>query len=179
MSTNTAYERRPIPGYEERYEIDTDGNVYAMVAYRKLASGRLNIVRPNKDGYISTSLYKDGKARGYYVHRLVMLVFQPIENARLLEVNHKDGNRANNRLDNLEWMTHTQNMLHSHLVLNPWNNMPHGERATKSKLKEQDVREIRYLLKQGVSRRELANRFHVSPIAIGDIATGKSWRRLE
>lgn len=171
-------ERKPIPGFE-RYEMDTAGNVYAMFPHHGIPAGRTIKSRVNPDGYVTVTLTREGRGLIRTIHRLLMLTFCPVENSRQLEVNHKDGNRSNNNISNLEWKTHTENMLHSHLVLNSWSNMPRGERASGHKLTENNVREIRRSAASGIPRKDLAQQFNVSHVAIGHILTGKSWRHVE
>lgn len=61
---------------------------------------------------------ESGKKKTYKLHRLVMMAFEPIENMEQMEVNHKDGNKLHNSLDNLEWCTASYNQKHAfHLGL--------------------------------------------------------------
>lgn len=93
-----------IPGFEG-YKISNYGYV---ISYKNKTPKRLTISSyPN--GYKFVSLSKDGKVKGYLLHRLVMMTFCPCENMENLQVNHKDFNRENNRLDNLEWTTAQEN----------------------------------------------------------------------
>lgn len=171
-------DRRPIPDYEG-YEIDRCGNVYAMFKARGQEIGRQIKSRVTPEGYVTVSLSKDGKWKTRTIHRLLMLTFKPVENSRELEVNHIDGNRANNDLSNLEWLTHTDNMLHSHYVLKSWSRMPHGERSSDHKLTEDQVRTIRALLAEGkMLQRDIAQQYGVSQAAISQILIRKTWKRL-
>ena len=96
-----------IPGFEG-YEISSYGYV---ISYKNKIPKRLTISSyPN--GYKFVSLSKDGKVKGYLLHRLVLMSFLPIEGMETLQVNHKDFNRGNNRLDNLEWSTAQENRDH-------------------------------------------------------------------
>lgn len=171
-------ERKPIPGYEGKYEIDTDGNVYAMTAYRNLPAGRVMKGRPNKDGYIYVAFYHNRKHSGHYVHRLVMLVFQPIENAHLFEVNHEDGNKANNRFENLKWVTHQANIEHARTVLKGWGKH-RGESIGGSKFNPDIVREIRRLHTDGKTNLQIARLYNVSTMAIWKIIQRRSWAHVE
>ena len=67
----------------------------------------------NKDGYCSVSFTVDGKSFYFLLHRIIAEVYIPVENCCYLEVNHKDGNKQNNQLYNLEWVTHKQNIIHA------------------------------------------------------------------
>lgn len=100
-----------IPGFED-YEISNYGYV---ISYKSKEPKKLTISSyPN--GYKFVSLSKDGKVKGYSLHRLVLMSFSPCENMEELQVNHLDCNRANNRLDNLEWATPRENREYRDLV---------------------------------------------------------------
>ena len=91
-------EWRDIKGYEGLYQISNLGRVYS---YHKGDCLNLN---KDKDGYLVVGLHKNGKKKPYSVHRLVAKNF--IENPNNLpQINHKDENKSNNRVDNLEWCT--------------------------------------------------------------------------
>lgn len=67
-----------------------------------------------KDGYIMVSLMKVGGGTTYLpFHRIKMMAFKPVENMQFLQVNHIDGNKENNNLDNLEWVTAKENIRHA------------------------------------------------------------------
>ena len=71
---------------------------------------------PNKDGYLRVCLWKNGKGYTKTIHRLVAETFIPnIENKP--QINHKNGNKKDNRIDNLEWSTQSENQLHKYRVL--------------------------------------------------------------
>ena len=91
-----------VPGYEGLYEVSNLGNV------KSLRSGKLLKQSNNRDGYKMVSLTKDGKSRGFSVHRLVALTFIP-NPLGLPEVNHKDESHDNNCLENLEWISKKDN----------------------------------------------------------------------
>jgi hypothetical protein len=179
MIENT--ERKPIPGYEGRYEIDKQGNVYAMFdSTRGLKAGRRITTRVSPEGYVTTVLSKDGQGKTRTIHRLLMLAFNPVENSGTLEVNHIDGNKSNNSLDNLEWLTHRENIHHAHYVIfasikNQVRGVTHG----RAKLTENDVREIRRLSANGSTRKSLGERFGVSSTNITYIVTRKLWPHIE
>lgn len=93
-----------IKGYEERYELSDMGRVRRIDGH---------IMRPaiNRNGYEHIVLSKNGVAKDFRVHRLVAEHF--IENKEhKRDVNHKNGIKTNNRADNLEWLTHSENELH-------------------------------------------------------------------
>ncbi len=67
----------------------------------------------NNEGYMQVNLFKDKKCKTFQVHRLVATAFIPTLNKRL-QINHKDSNKSNNNVDNLEWCTPSQNQIHAY-----------------------------------------------------------------
>lgn len=93
------------------YEVSTYGNVRNKIT-QKLLKGRLT-----KNGYLQVSLKIDetNKFSNRYIHRLVAIYWiDNLENKR--EVNHKDGNKENNNINNLEWVTSSENQKHRHSI---------------------------------------------------------------
>jgi len=76
-------------------------------------------LQTNKDGYIRINLFKDGKKTHYSINKLVAYAFitDKPENYEKLQVNHIDGNKSNNNIQNLEYVTSQENYLHSSRVL--------------------------------------------------------------
>lgn len=108
---------KPVPGYEGMYEVSDLGNVRALrrTSYqgsvqRTLRGGKLAAFR-NTDGYLLVRLFRDGIGKNERVNRLVARAFLG-EPQSGQQVNHINGDRRDNRLVNLEWVTPTENMLH-------------------------------------------------------------------
>jgi len=98
-------EWRNIYGYENEYQISNLGNV-------RRVNGQIIHPSLSSKGYLRVNLYRDGKYRTCFVHKLVLQSFT--DSATWLEeVNHKDYDRTNNHLDNLEWITHADNVRYS------------------------------------------------------------------
>lgn len=116
----------------------------------------------------------DGKKKTFRLHRLVMLAFKPIENASEMEVNHIDGNKLNNALDNLEWCTTSENQKHAYKM--GLSKARKGESSNFSKLKEEDIKMIRELKKEGLTNRGIAEMVNCSASNISCILRGKSWQ---
>ena len=99
---------KDIRGYEGKYQVSNIGNVRSL-NYRGV-KGKVKRLKTecNNCGYILVFLYKECKPKGYSVHRLVAEAFIPNPN-NLPQVNHKDENKANNCVWNLEWCTREYN----------------------------------------------------------------------
>lgn len=109
---------KDIPGYEGVYQASTFGRISSISHYQ----GRWNKVYTrkrrfilkqffDKDGYLSVSVSKNCRNVRSLVHRLVALTFIPNPN-QLPQINHKDENKANNRVENLEWCDNSYNQLY-------------------------------------------------------------------
>lgn len=102
---------RPTPGFENKYLITRDGEIYSLKRNRFLKKSL------DKDGYEIISLQKNGKSVTKKVHRLVAITY--IANpCNYPQVNHIDGNTLNNSVSNLEWCNNSQNMNHLYHILN-------------------------------------------------------------
>lgn len=103
---------RDIKGYEGLYQVSDLGRVKSLNCHR---SGKEKILKPvdNGKGYKLVHLVKEKRLKWKSVHRLVAESFI-INNNNKPTVNHIDGNRANNKVDNLEWATYSENNIHSY-----------------------------------------------------------------
>jgi hypothetical protein len=134
------YEIRDIPGYEGRYKIDTDGIVWSYLTGGTGRSiklkKRISIMAP--DGYYRMSLRKENKTKLWLLHRLVAITFIPkVENKMF--VNHKNGIRSDNKIENPEWCTRAENNLHAFRVLKrePVGKGNFGKLSCRSKIVKQ------------------------------------------
>jgi hypothetical protein len=93
------------------------------------------------------------------------------------DINHIDGNKLNNRADNLEYVTRARNIEHARQtgLMGP---SPRGEQSGAAKLTEEQVRAIRKRLAEGASHRRIAREFGVSRGPIGAIARNQIWRHV-
>lgn len=98
-----------IKGYEDLYAIDEMGNVHSLVTTKTRRKG---ILKPHvKNGYLAVNLYKNGKCKHFYIHRLVAEAFIPNSDGKFY-VNHINANKQDNVVGNLEWCTQSENILH-------------------------------------------------------------------
>lgn len=110
---------RDIPGFNGKYQASNLGRVKRVshdVLYRdgRIAhlSEKLIASRVNQHGYYDCPLTNGNTRKKYFVHRLVLSAFSPIEGWEDKQVNHKNGVKTDNRLENLEWVTNQENQLH-------------------------------------------------------------------
>lgn len=108
-----------VPGYERYYQISNLGNIRSKDRLtrnnrcRFIKKGKILKPQPNSNGYLRIYLVKDGSPKKYFfIHRLVALAFVENRDGKP-HVNHIDSNYLNNRADNLEWVTHSENMHHA------------------------------------------------------------------
>lgn len=170
---------KTIKGYEGIYSVTQDGRIWSHPRSWVRTNGSPSHTKGSwlknslaKNGYKVVSLYKDFKPDKRYVHRLVAEAFLP-----RLEVNHKNGIKTDNRLENLEWMTTSQNVLHAKQVLKVY--APKGEKSPQAKLTENDVREIKKLKKEGKTMQELATQFGVCTSGISRIVNRQLWSHVD
>jgi len=132
------------------------------------------------EGYYKTVLLNDdNKYKTISVHRIVCLAFLGPSD---LEVNHIDGDPSNNHISNLEYVTHSENLLHAYRT--GLQKPLHGESNGSSKLTEAQVLEIREYVKQVKStgkkhwgRKELAKKYGVSELYIKELVINRTTRK--
>lgn len=115
---------KDIKGYEDCYQVSNMGRVRRKDSFantgikhndKRLVKGRILKLNLKRRGYLSVDLCKQNKKKTIFVHRLVAINFMPIDEElqKKLEVNHKNANKQDNRLENLEWVTPFENVQHA------------------------------------------------------------------
>lgn len=162
---------RWVVGYENRYMVSNAGNVMT-VPKKTHAEGFLLTKSMGANGYQNVHLRKDGVDKRVSVHRLVAIAFIPNPNS-LPEINHIDGDKTNNSVENLEWCTRSDNKKHSIRVLgNP--KPPRPSQAFHQNLTFEQAQRIR---KDSRSQREIAEDYGVSQGSISLIKRGITYKK--
>lgn len=165
-------EWRPIPGYEGIYEISNYGALRVLADGRH--PGRILKSCPHRRGYVLYCLTRKRYChRTVTVHSLVMLAFVGPRPAGL-QINHIDGNKRNNFVGNLEYVTPGENMKHA-VVMGLMGLVARGERSGKAKLNDELVRVIRRRLTAGESQAQIARDVGVAPQTVWNVAIGRTW----
>lgn len=115
------------------------------------------------------------------VHRLVLETFKPIPNMKDLQVNHINGDKSDNRLENLEWTTAKDNTKHTIYVLKKHKTLKqYGELNSMAKLTENDVKDIINLYNTtSMTQQQIGDLYNVSRSLVGMIIRGDIWTHID
>ena len=168
---------KDIDGFNGYYKVSNMGRVMSVggVCGSAVRRPMIRKAHKSKDGYMTIRLLSGGKDVTTRVHRLVAEAF--IENVESKDtVNHKDGNKENNRVDNLEWADRSEQMFHAykHSLKLPMR----GVQNPQAKLTSEDVSEIKSLYKRQSKEFgtvALAKRYGVTNVVIGRVVRGVAY----
>lgn len=174
----------PVVGYELFYDISNWGTVRSKFDFHHYKAGRLRSGHPAPNGYYRIAL----KGKWFSIHSLVAEAFigpRPKDH----QVNHKDGNKTNNRFDNLEYVTPAENQQHAaRLGLSPTGkrcgaytkpeSLPRGESQYLAKLSNDMVREIRAIPDEEWHGPTWAEKLGVQRSTLNRARAGKSWKHI-
>ena len=179
---------KDVVGFEGLYQVSNLGRVKSLdrvlsiktsnqvVSFSCLRTKKGKVLKPvNRGrGYLCVSLSDRDRCRLVNIHLIVAEAF--LEKPRPDKViNHKDGNKANNTLENLEWVSTSENHLHAVNFLGQLRGDTHG----MSKLTEDQAKQIKSLRKLGYSAKILSEMFNIGESQVKRISSGKSWKYLE
>lgn len=174
-------EWRPVVGYENLYEVSNFGRVRSKEAEVRQRYGtrtrrsRMKKIITNENGYCTVNLFKDNKIKIHKCHRLLMTAFVPNPEKKRV-INHKDGDKQNNHISNLEWSTHKENSIHA--VQNGLAASLKGEDCHNTFLTNRDIYEIRLLHYNGIRYSTLAKVFGMHEKNISQIVNRKNWKHV-
>jgi hypothetical protein len=173
---------KEVDGYENYYQISNFGRVRSLDREARTKSGSLcirsgKILKPRLDryGYFIIGLTDNRKQNKRLISRLVALAFIPNPENKPT-VNHIDGNKLNNRVDNLEWATYGEQQKHAYSkgLMDAI-----GEKNNLAKLTKKQAIEIYELAWSGkYTQKEIAKMYNVSQAAINNIKNKKSWKHI-
>ena len=167
---------KEIKGFS-RYQVSETGLIRSM-NYKR--TGHIKELKPALDkGYCKTMILSDdGKYKTVAIHRLIAETF--LKKLPGTEVNHKDGNKSNNNISNLEYVTHKENIQHSYN--NGLQQPQRGSKNGNSKLTEDRVRHIKEYVKaikvikgRYWGRKQVAESFGIKESHLKDILKGRTW----
>lgn len=176
----------PIPGYEERFEINSHGVVRSLrrpvnspvAGGSRIIGGK--VLKPAiVKGYPAIQPTVNGTRKTLYLHRVMAELFVPNPEGKPC-VNHIDGDKTNMNPENLEWCTHKENMRHAFATgLTPNPKTGPGEESPSAKLNNAKVRLIKRRLERGESHKSIAADFGVRSGTITFIANGDTWSHIK
>ena len=168
---------KEINGFNGRYLISNLGNVKSIDwpnTLGRVIKGKMLKTQMEGNGYLQVGLITGQKQIRYLVHRIVAHAFIPKIDGKTF-VNHKNGIKTDNRVENLEWVTRSENIKHAFKIGLQCNK---GENHPSNKLKELQVIEIRSKHSQGVSAYKLSKEYGISYTQAKDIVKKRSWRHI-
>jgi predicted XRE-type DNA-binding protein len=171
------------------YQISNLGRIKRIVPDKYNRPLIMLKIQKDKNGYSYVELKNESITKKKKIHRLVLMSFKPIDTSELFQCNHIDGNKQNNCIYNLEWVTASENVQHAFKIgiktisRNTKNKMSlkkKGESNLFHKLTEENIKEIKFLLEQDIlSQKEIAKIFGVVQTTISMIKLNKAWSHIK
>lgn len=171
---------KPIPNYNNFYEASNTGKIRSVDRIvkqrnnrKQLKKGKILSPSINRCGYLVQPLSRNNKLVSFTVHKLVAITF--LEKPKYkCEINHKDGNKLNNNVDNLEWVTRSDNLRHA--VKNNMITYHNGIKHKNSVFNENELKSIRALLSVGSSPLKIAKSYNVHFSTIYRIKNNQTYK---
>jgi len=178
----------PVQGFEEYYHISNMGRLKILdrlcwknatdKLHTRIKKERISAMIPNDKGYPSHILVKDDIKHTQTIHRLVALHFIPNPENKP-QVNHKNGIKWDNRVENLEWVTESENSIHAYET--GLSKAVSGESHYQAKITDEKAREIKYQLsvKNDRTLQEIADICGVGRSIVKDISQNSTWKHIK
>lgn len=157
-----------ISKIREKYKITEDGKVFRRKENTYVELSQYT----DRYGYRCVTLCIEGVKKNRPVHRLVAKEFIGPDNR---QVNHIDGNKVNNTIGNLEYVSPGYNLSHAYSI---GLKNAQGSNNGRSKLTEEDVLNIRKMLEEGITQSTLSKKFNIHQTTVSNIRTRKLWPHL-
>jgi hypothetical protein len=167
---------KPIPGYVGYYEASNIGRVRRSGATRLNPPGHIMFQNYGpRTGYRLVQLCRDNDPKTRTVHSVVAAAFLGLR-PKGKQVNHIDGNKLNNRLDNLEYVTPSENNLHA--IRLGLHKIQRGEDVGQAKLTRGVVSDIRRRVMRGEMQKDLAGEYGVARTTVNHIVKNRTWSHV-
>ena len=163
--------RGPLAG---KYAVSDCGQIVNCLTGRVLKPDQTTTNRGKRQTYYRVNLFANNRSYKFAVHRLVAMAFLPNPDKKP-EVNHIDGNRHNNHVFNLEWVTKSENMQHAAKT----NLASAGSMNGMSKYTEAQIQQVLQYSEMGMSRREVSEITGVLISTIKDVRMGRAWAHVK
>lgn len=165
-----------VIGYEGFYSVSSFGNIRRDKAGNHTSIGKKLILCGKNNRYLTVCLTKLGISKTFHIHRIVADAFLG-EREKGVHINHKDGNKKNNCVENLEIVSAKQNRIHAiNTGLVSFDKIS-GENCYNSRLNNIDVYNLRLERKSGFKLKDLSEKYNISVSHAGAIAQGLKWKR--
>lgn len=172
---------KDIPEFNNEYQISNLGRIRSKEAIIMRSNGspyirRSKVLKPALDeGYLKGAVCVNKKLIPYRIHKLVANAFVDGKKEGL-EVNHKNGIKNDNRAENLEWVTRSENIIHA--VKTGLLPVTRGSQRVQAKMNEDIVRKIYKLKSDGFQRKFIIERLGITIHMYKDVIRGKSWKHV-
>lgn len=173
---------KPIDGYDSKYVISPSGDIVRLPysSNSKYTQWRNNKIfhvksRTDRNGYVTVRLNINGVEKAKQLHKLVAETFLPKIDGKDF-VNHKDGNKSNKDVSNLEWCTKSENTYHAYKT--GLKEAQKGGEVYNSSLTNQQAKIVRERALSGESCKSLSKEFKVPVYTISKIKTGVSYKNI-
>jgi len=172
---------KPVLGWEQTHLVSKQGTVKVLERKIKGKGNSIKVLSEHElsfnlqNGYETVALYCNGFLKRKPLHRVVYeAYFGKIPDG--MQINHIDGVKTNNHLDNLEAVTPKQNTQHAWRIGLCTKQL--GEDCSTSKLKDDDIRKIRQMSKSGISQNKIAKVYNLHQTNVHYILVGKTWSHV-
>jgi len=173
---------KDVIGYEGKYQVSNFGRLKCEETVRiqprnggiRVYPAKIIIPFKNNQGYLKAGLRLNNKSSVKFMHRIVCEAFYSNPSKKEY-VNHINGIKSDNHVDNLEWVTPKENSKHA---IETGLSKNYGSTHSKSKLTDLEVFKIRELHMEGIKTVDISKIYNVTPQNIGDIVNRKRWKHI-